>query len=89
MTIGGTSMAAPQWAGFLALVNEARVKAKKQPIGFINPILYSLSSSDRAKTLHDITSGSNGYSAGRGWDAVTGNGSLQANALLTYLVNQK
>lgn len=89
MAIGGTSMAAPQWSGFLALVGEARAKASKPTLGFLNPIVYALSSSDRAKTFHDVTSGSNGtYSAGAGWDATTGWGSMQADALLNYLTQQ-
>ncbi len=87
MNIGGTSMAAPQWTGFLALVNESRSKAKKSAIGFLNPIIYSLSSANRAKLFNDVTSGSNGYKAGSGWDAVTGWGSMQADGLLTYLTS--
>jgi subtilase family serine protease len=37
---GGTSAAAPQTAGLLALVNAARAAARKSPIGFLDPILY-------------------------------------------------
>jgi kumamolisin len=85
LVMGGTSMAAPQWAGFLTLVNEARTTAGKATLGYLNPIIYSLSASTRAQVLHDVTSGSNGYSAGAGWDAVTGWGSMQADALLAYL----
>jgi subtilase family serine protease len=89
MTIGGTSMAAPQWSGFMALVGEARAKAGKPTLGFLNPIIYGLSSSDYANTFHDITSGNNGkYKAGKGWDAVTGLGSMNADALLNYLTAQ-
>jgi len=88
LTIGGTSMAAPQWAGFIALVNQARAEAGKSSIGFLNPTLYAMSASDKANTLHDVTQGNNGYAAGPGWDAVTGFGSLQADQLIEYLVNQ-
>ena len=88
LTIGGTSMAAPQWAGFIALVNQARANAGKSSIGFVNPVLYAMSASDKAKSLHDITQGNNGFPAGPGWDAVTGFGSPQADQLLQYLVNQ-
>jgi kumamolisin len=89
MTIGGTSMAAPQWSGFMALVGEARAQAGKKPLGFLNPILYAMSASTKAQTLNDVTKGNNGYPAGPGWDAASGWGSMQAQALLTYLVNQK
>lgn len=88
MVIGGTSMAAPQWSGFMALVGEARHNAGQSTLGFLNPIIYGLSSADRAQTFHDVTSGNNGaYSAGAGWDAVTGLGSMQADTLLKHLSN--
>ena len=83
LTVGGTSMAAPQWSGFLALVGEAREKAGKGPVGFLNPILYR---GNLGSSFHDVTSGSNGgYSAGNGWDAVTGFGSMQADVFLNAL----
>jgi subtilase family serine protease len=40
--IGGTSLATPMFAGVLALVNEARFRDGKGPVGFVNPALYSL-----------------------------------------------
>jgi len=86
VTIGGTSMASPQWAGFLALVNEARTKNGKSTLGYVAPLIYQASSTTRTSLFNDITSGSNGaYKAAKGWDAVTGLGSMKANALLTYL----
>jgi kumamolisin len=88
ITIGGTSMAAPQWSGFLALVGQARAKAGKKAFGFLNPIIYALTPEQRATLFNDVTSGSNGaYTAGAGWDAVTGYGSMQAQALHSYLTN--
>ena len=40
-TIGGTSWASPTWAGFCALINEARANAGKTGgIGLLNPSLY-------------------------------------------------
>jgi kumamolisin len=89
ITIGGTSMAAPQWSGFLALVGAARAAAGKGPIGYLNPIIYGLSQSDYQANFNDVTSGSNGaFSAGPGYDAVTGLGSMKASSLLSTLVNQ-
>lgn len=88
LVIGGTSMAAPQWAGFLALVGEARAVHKKSSLGFLNPLIYSLSDLERANLFHDITSGNNGaYHSGPGWDAVTGLGSMNAEALLGKLTS--
>ncbi|KAI0395346.1 Pro-kumamolisin [Xylariaceae sp. FL0594] len=58
---GGTSAAAPVVAGVIALLNDARLKAGKPTMGFINPFLYGL----KPGTLFDITtgktSGCNGY----------------------------
>jgi len=52
------------------LINQKR----NAPIGFLQPAIYGLPPSPDA--FHDITSGSNGaFSAGPGWDAVTGLGS--------------
>jgi subtilase family serine protease len=84
LTLGGTSIASPQWAGFLTLVNEAR--GSKGSLGFLNLALYSIPSGERGNLFHDVTSGdNNGYQAGPGWDAVTGWGSMKADALLSYL----
>jgi kumamolisin len=75
--IGGTSAVAPLWAGLFALINQQLGK----PVGFVNPVLYTLKSGFR-----DITSGNNnGYSAGKGWDACTGLGSPNGAALLKAL----
>jgi tripeptidyl-peptidase-1 len=37
----GTSASAPAFAGVVALLNDARLKAKKPTLGFLNPLLYS------------------------------------------------
>lgn len=84
--VGGTSMSSPQWAGFLALVGQARQMAGKSEIGFINPIIYGLTAEEHMSLFHDVVSGSNGaYNSAGGWDAVTGFGSMQADALLGKL----
>jgi subtilase family serine protease len=74
---GGTSFAAPMWAGFIALVNQQLVSSGSSPIGFINPTIYSQNvTSSYATDFHDITSGTSGsYSAVTGYDLVTGWGS--------------
>jgi len=80
---GGTSFAAPMWAGWLALANQAQAAAGKKPLGFVNPQLYSLGlSANYTKDLHDITVGSNGYSATTGYDLATGWGSPKAGGLI-------
>jgi len=85
--VGGTSMATPQWAGFLALVNAARAQNGKAALGFLNPLIYGLDSGTRASAFNDVTEGSNGaYKAGVGFDAVTGWGSMNGAALAPVLV---
>ena len=81
-TVGGTSAVAPLWAGLIARINQKL----GTPVGFLNPLLYSLPSN--ANATNDITQGSNdvtgeigGYSAGPGWDACTGLGSPNGAAL--------
>jgi kumamolisin len=76
--IGGTSAAAPLWAGLIALLNQSLGKN----VGFVNPKLYAIA----PDPLHDITQGNNGaYSAGPGWDACTGLGSPDGSQLLAAL----
>jgi subtilase family serine protease len=80
---GGTSFAAPMWAGYIALVNQQLVANGKSTIGFINPTIYSQNvTSQYAADFHDITSGTSGsFSAVTGYDLVTGWGSPNAGLL--------
>jgi len=94
--VGGTSLAAPRWAAYMAMVNEQRTLAGMSPVGFFNPTLYTLAQkSSTAATLHDIKSGSNDYTntcksnaycnAVKGYDLVTGWGSPNGEALIDTL----
>jgi kumamolisin len=81
MTIGGTSAVAPLWAALVILFNQAL----GQPVGFLQPFLYSPSG---MAALHPITIGSNGaYAAGpgTGWNACDGLGSPMGQAILAAL----
>ena len=83
---GGTSFAAPMWAGYLALINQQAVANSGKTLGFINPSLYSIGVGSSYDTdFHDITSGSNGYSAATGYDLATGWGSPNGSALISAL----
>ncbi|MDE3150114.1 MAG: hypothetical protein KGL37_11660, partial [Acidobacteriota bacterium] len=83
---GGTSFAAPMWAGYMALVNQQSVANGNGLVGFINPSLYSIGESGSYTTsFHDITSGSNGYSATTGYDLATGWGSPNGASLIDAL----
>ena len=74
---GGTSFAAPMWAGLIALVNQQLANSGQSPIGFLNPTIYAQNvTSSYATDFHDIASGTSGsYSAVTGYDLVTGWGS--------------
>ncbi|MGO9519474.1 MAG: S8 family serine peptidase, partial [Candidatus Korobacteraceae bacterium] len=91
--IGGTSAAAPTFAGIVTLL----VQQANQPQGNVNPILYGLAAS-APNVFHDITTGDNmvpctqgskdcpssgmiGFSAGPGYDLTTGLGSVDVGAL--------
>ncbi len=83
---GGTSFAAPLWAGFLALVNQQSVANGNKTLGFINPSLYNIGAgSSYDSDFHDVTSGSNGYSATTGYDLATGWGSPNGVNLINAL----
>ncbi len=93
---GGTSFAAPVFAGMLAIINQATKSAGQ---GLINPTLYSLASNSAtyAAAFHDITVGNNectagasycttaglaGFAAGVGYDQASGLGSIDLYHLL-------
>jgi len=87
---GGNS-STPIWAALQAIANQVA----KHPLGFINPGLYKLAvSSAYQPDFHDITQGDNsynqvgikGYSAGPGWDAITGLGTPNAEKLIPDLI---
>ena len=82
--VGGTSAAAPLWAGLTALVNQQRLSAGSGVFGFANPNLYLLGTNNANQVAYkDITSGNNGYySAGPGYDNATGWGSYIGSAMI-------
>jgi subtilase family serine protease len=103
--VGGTSVAAPNFAGILAIIEQANGGGA---LGNINPSLYALAAGASGSSIfHDITSGNNmvpcaggttgcsstvastpgtmGYTAGVGYDQVTGLGSVVVPALQTGL----
>jgi subtilase family serine protease len=83
---GGTSFATPMWAGFMALVNQQAVSSGQPTLGFVNPALYGIyATSSYDSDFHDITSGSNGFSATVGYDLATGLGSPNGAALINAL----
>ncbi|KAG0239375.1 family S53 protease-like protein [Mortierella sp. GBAus27b] len=74
--VDGTSASAPIFGSIIALINDQLIAARRPPLGFLNPFLYSRG----VGALNDIASGSNpscgtsGFPARAGWDPVTGLG---------------
>ncbi len=89
---GGTSFAAPRWAGFLALVNQQAVANTGSTLGFVNPAIYAIGKgTSYTSDFHDITSGNNNNGHGKsfnavvGYDLVTGWGSPNGQNLIAAL----
>jgi len=76
--VGGTSAAAPLWAGLIARINQGHGR----PVGFVNPLLYSAGK----EAFRDVVAGGNqGCLAGVNWDACTGLGSPRGETLASAL----
>jgi kumamolisin len=81
MQVGGTSAAAPLWAGLIARLNEL----VEEPLGYLNPQFQGLL--EQADVTRDVTGGNNGaYAARSGWDACTGWGSPDGEAWAAALI---
>lgn len=89
-TIGGTSSAAPLWAGLLALVNDSQ-GCGGAPVGFVPPLLYAIASNPflYGISFHDITAGNNDiyglangqvFNSGTNYDMASGLGSPMLTA---------
>ena len=80
----GTSASCPTWAAFCALLNQARASVGGlAPLGLLGPKVYPLMGT---ANFRDITSGNNGaYSAGSGYDMVTGIGVPVVSSLVSAI----
>ncbi len=87
---GGTSFAAPMWAGFAALANQQSVADGIGTIGFINPSIYGIAQgANYDGDFHDVTVDcNNAYCATTGFDLVTGLGSPSGQNLINALIEQ-
>ncbi len=70
--IGGTSLAAPLWAGFWTRIQAAHGNT----LAFPASTIYSGAAANPG-WFHDVTSGNQGYAAATGWDYASGYGSVQ------------
>jgi kumamolisin len=81
---GGTSFAAPAFAGLMAVINSYRLANDLPVAGFLNPSLYQ--SPDVQATFRDVVAGETPYfKAGPGWDYPTGWGAPDALGLALSL----
>src|SRR5262249_3250081 len=88
--VGGTSAAAPQWAGIVALADQGRAARGQGSLDGSTQTLYALykmASTPYSAYYHDVTTGNNGLSAGPGYDQVTGLGTPRADQVVTGLVS--
>merc|ERR1712048_816352 len=82
--VAGTSASCPVVAGVFAKLNGLRLAAGKSAMGFLNPFIYQ-----NPNAFQDVTSGVNtgsatrkyGFKAINGWDAATGLGTPDFEAL--------
>jgi hypothetical protein len=91
--VGGTSDAAPQWAGLIAIVNQGRAAVHEAPLdgpSQLLPAVYQIANSDPT-AFNDITTDTTGsgnpYHSGPGYDLVTGEGTPNVPVLVPDLVN--
>jgi uncharacterized repeat protein (TIGR01451 family) len=92
--VGGTSVAAPLWAGFTALVNQQGVLNGKPSVGFINPAVYAIARTATYNSVfNDITNGNNtwfqsptSFYAVTNYDLCTGLGTPNGTNFINALV---
>jgi uncharacterized repeat protein (TIGR03803 family) len=92
--VGGTSAAAPLWAGFAALVNQQAAAGGVAGPGYLNPALYAIGlGTGYAGAFHDITTGNNTNSSSPqeffavpGYDLCTGWGTPAGSNLISALI---
>ncbi|MDN2701346.1 S53 family peptidase [Janthinobacterium sp. SUN100] len=92
LSIGGTSLSTPQWAGLVAIANASRALQAKAALGLPHNILYGQIASvpgTFASSFADITRGSNGTcsvcTARVGYDPLGGLGTPNVKSLLAGL----
>lgn len=73
---GGTSAAAPVWAGLVGLLNDARFRADDAaaPLGWLNPLLYQYGPQVLTDIVGGYSVGCNGYNTQSGGAEPAGSG---------------
>jgi tripeptidyl-peptidase I len=93
--VGGTSAAAPLWAGIIAHLNNDRFIAGKTPLGFFNQIAYNMFYQSSSQYFNNgFSQGNNnggcpqsmGFNAQAGqWTPITGLGSPKFDQIRKYV----
>lgn len=85
---GGTSVAAPIWAGLTAIINGKLTAVGQAPLGDANPLLYRLARSSVVPGFRDIRLGGNAITPGgrAGYDMATGLGSPNVENLVKAIL---
>ena len=96
-SVGGTSCAAPLWAGYAALINQRAVRLGNATVGLINPAIYAIGNGlntnfSYTSSFNDITAGDNTWSSSpnvffavSGYDLCTGWGTPAGGNLINAL----
>lgn len=88
LKVGGTSAAAPFWAGSMLLIGQHAQRERAGRVGYANPLLYRIAAR-RDTPFRDVRFGGNrGYRATPGWDYATGWGSPDVDALANAVVSE-
>jgi kumamolisin len=87
--VGGTSAAAPFWAGSMALTRQLAGTQGVDALGALGPTLYQISGEQPAGAVfHDVIRGGNLlFEAGPGWDYSTGLGSPRVAPLAQAIID--
>jgi len=86
--VAGTSASTPVVAGIFARLNGLRLAAGKPALGFLNPFIYQ-----NPSAFFDVKDGVNnggmglGFTAVEGWDAATGHGTPNYDALVIAVMD--
>jgi len=93
--VGGTSASTPLWGAIITLLNNDRITAGKDPLGFVNQIIYDMFDTDAEKYFNtQFPYGNNpggcptnmGFNAKSGfWTPLTGCGSPNFQTIREYV----
>ena len=91
---GGTSAAAPYVASMIALLNDHLLGMGKEPLGFVNPLIYQIWAEGPTTYFHQVggldSNNKDGCTDGwvsnpAGWSPSTGVGTFNLSAIVSYI----